>query len=200
MRPEPRDAVRVVGAVAHLVRPPLEPAGERGVDRRVDAVADERLGRLPRRRRARRVPRGTSGLNVSSGKTTIVSSLWTTASFSIAISSTVSPSTSVCSSPTFVSRTTRERTTLVASWRPPSPASTTATSTSASANAAKAAAVIVSNWVAPTLLGRRANARERRRQVGRVAVDPDPLAPRPHVRRERRPDREPFARAAAARS
>ena len=41
-------------------------------------------------------------------------------------------------------------------------------------------------------LGRRPNARERRRQVRRQAVDPDPLAPRPHVWRERRPDREPF--------
>ena len=41
----------------------------------------------------------------------------------------VSPSTSVCSRPTFVSRTTLVSRTFVASSRPPSPASTTATST-----------------------------------------------------------------------
>ena len=104
--------------------------------------------------------------------TTIVSSSWTTASFSIAISSTVSPSTSVCSSPTFVSRTTRERTTFVASCRPPSPASTTATSTRASANASKAAAVIVSNCVAPT---RSAAGRMRASAAGRSAGRPSIL-------------------------
>ena len=41
--PQPRDAVRVVGAVAHLAGPSLEPPGERGVDCCVDAMADERL-------------------------------------------------------------------------------------------------------------------------------------------------------------
>ena len=55
----------------------------------------------------------------------------------------------MCSSPTLVSSTTRERRTLVASCLPPSPASTTATSTPASAKAASAAAVSDSNWVAP---------------------------------------------------
>ena len=52
-----------------------------------------------------------------------------TASFSAAISSSVSPSHSVWSSPTEVSTVTREGITLVASSRPPSPASITATST-----------------------------------------------------------------------
>ena len=42
------------------------------------------------------------------------------------------------------------RSTFVASWRPPRPASTTATSTSAAANSASAAAVTISNCVAPT--------------------------------------------------
>ena len=42
-------------------------------------------------------------------------------------------------------------------------------------------------------LGCGANARQRRGQVGRRAVDPDPLAPRPHVGRERCPDGEPSA-------
>jgi hypothetical protein len=73
---------------------------------------------------------------------------WTTASFSAAISSRVSPSTSVCSRPTLVSRTTCERRTFVASRRPPRPASTTATSISRAANSANAAAIRVSNCVA----------------------------------------------------
>ena len=41
-------------------------------------------------------------------------------------------------------------------------------------------------------LGCRANARQRRGEVRRQAVDPDPLAPRPHMWRERRPDGEAF--------
>ena len=52
-----------------------------------------------------------------------------------------------------VSTTTRERaSTLVASSRPPRPASTTAHATPAVANATRAAAVSASNWVtsAPT--------------------------------------------------
>ena len=53
----------------------------------------------------------------------------TTASFSRAIASRVSPSTSVCSSATFVSWTTGASRTFVASSLPPRPASTTATST-----------------------------------------------------------------------
>ena len=59
---------------------------------------------------------------------------------------------------TFVSTTTRVSRTFVASCRPPSPASTTATSTPAAANSASAAAVNVSNCVAPR---RSANGRTR---------------------------------------
>ena len=75
-----------------------------------------------------RAPGGTSSANVLSDMTTTLASC-ATASFSFAISSGVSPSTSVCSSATFVSRTTGASTTFVASSRPPSPASMTATST-----------------------------------------------------------------------
>ena len=74
----------------------------------------------------------------------------TTASFSAAIASRVSPSTSMWSSATLVRTTTRLRRTFVASCLPPRPASTTATSTSAAAKASRAAAVIASNCVAPS--------------------------------------------------
>ena len=70
-----------------------------------------------------------------------------TASFSVAISTSVSPRYSVCSSPTDVSTVTRDGSTLVASSRPPSPASITPTSTRAAARATNAAAVSASNWV-----------------------------------------------------
>ena len=92
-----------------------------------------------------------------------------TASFSCAISASVSPSTSVCSSDTFVRSTTRERRTFVASCRPPRPASTTAASTAASAKAASAAAVIVSNCVAPV---RSASARTRASATSRSTSSP----------------------------
>src|SRR3954471_4440688 len=86
----------------------------------------------------------------------------TTASFSAAICSRVSPSTSMWSSATLVSTTTRVRSTFVASWRPPSPASTTATSTSACANSVSAAAVRISNCAASPASGRmRATARSK---------------------------------------
>src|SRR5581483_6888316 len=86
----------------------------------------------------------------------------TTASFSAAISSRVSPRTSMWSSATFVRQTTRVRRTFVASWRPPSPASTTAASTPAAANSASAAAVRISNCVASAATGRtRATARSK---------------------------------------
>ena len=99
---EPVDGLRRVGAVAHL------------------AVAHARAGRRarppPRRRSggrgtppppSRAPPSrtscpGTSGANSSSGSTTTAPAC-ATASFSRAISPRVSPSTSVCSSPTFVS-------------------------------------------------------------------------------------------------
>ena len=53
----------------------------------------------------------------------------------------------MCSSPTLVSTTTGAPSTLVASWRPPRPASTTATSTPRRASSANAAAVSSSNCV-----------------------------------------------------
>ena len=56
--------------------------------------------------------------------------------FSVAISSTVDPSSRVWSIATGVTTATCPSATLVASHVPPSPTSTTATSTGASANAA----------------------------------------------------------------
>ena len=61
-----------------------------------------------------------------------------TASFSAAISASVSPSHSVWSRPIEVSTVTREGIVLVASSLPPSPASITPTSTRAAARATKA--------------------------------------------------------------
>jgi len=165
---QPGDAVGVVGAVANLARAPLEPTGKDDIDVRAERMANERLGRLAGAAELD-ASTWTSDARASSGRITTVSSVWTTASFSVAICSTVSPRTSVCSSPTLVSRTTRERRTFVASWRPPSPASTTATSTPASAKAVSAAAVIDSNWVARTLS---AAARTRRNAAGKSAQRP----------------------------
>ena len=73
------------------------------------------------------------------------------------------------SSETFVRTTTGASSTLVASSRPPRPASTTATSTPASANEASAAAVSVSNWVAPV---RSAAARTRPTAASKSASAP----------------------------
>ena len=56
----------------------------------------------------------------------------------------------MCSSPTFVRRTTGASTTFVASSLPPRPASIAAASTPCAANSASAAAVSASNCVAPT--------------------------------------------------
>ena len=109
--------------------------GQRDLDLALDRPPEERLRRLARAADDDVRP-GRGRANSSSGSTAIAPS-WTTASFSAAISSRVSPSTSVCSRPTFVSRTTCERRTFVASSRPPRPASTTATSTSRAANSAK---------------------------------------------------------------
>ena len=114
------------GASAHL----LEPARDASVGGgRVDGAAEDasdggdaraRHSSRPRRRRARRrrlrpppptrAPRATS---VAPGVTT--------ASFSAAIASRVSPRCSVCSSATFVSTTTGAARTFVASSRPPRP-------------------------------------------------------------------------------
>ena len=63
------------------------------------------------------------------GPVTSVAPGLTTASFSSAMCRSVGPSQRVCSRPTLVSTTTGASSTLVASWRPPRPASTTATST-----------------------------------------------------------------------
>jgi hypothetical protein len=71
----------------------------------------------------------TSAEAGSSGPTTSVPWSRTTASFSAAISATVGPSQRVCSRPTEVSACTFDGITLVASKRPPRPASITATST-----------------------------------------------------------------------
>src|SRR4051794_5613482 len=90
----------------------------------------------------------------SSCERTTVEPGCTTASFSAAISSRVSPRTSMWSRATFVRTTTRADSTFVASCRPPRPASTTATSTSACAKAVSAAAVRISNCVASPAYGR----------------------------------------------
>ncbi len=70
-----------------------------------------------------------------------------TASFSAAISSSVSPSHCVWSRPIEVRTVTFESRTFVASRRPPRPASITPTSTPASRSATNAAAVAASNCV-----------------------------------------------------
>ena len=91
--------------------------------------------------------RATSSTASGTGPTTSLVWSRSTASFSAAISVSVSPSHSVCSSPIEVSTVTREGRTLVASSRPPSPASITPASTPAAARATNAAAVSASNWV-----------------------------------------------------
>ena len=63
------------------------------------------------------------------------------------MSSIVSPSHSVWSSPIGVITATPAWITFVASSAPPSPTSTTATSTGASANVANASAVVMSKYV-----------------------------------------------------
>ncbi len=114
-RAEPGDAIGIVRPVADLAGAPLEPPGKRDVDRSPRSDGRANASAASRAPPTTTFPRGTSAISASSGSTTTVSSVWTTASFSVAISSTVSPRTSVCSSPTFVSRTTRERRTFVAS-------------------------------------------------------------------------------------
>ena len=104
----------------------------------------------------------------------------------------------MCSRPTFVSRTTGASTTFVASSRPPSPASTTAASTLRSAKCANAAAVSVSNCVAPT-----ASAAVRTRATARskdIGVGVEPLVPAAHVRRRVRADLEAVGAQTARRS
>jgi hypothetical protein len=136
--------VGIVRTVSDLAFPPLEPSRERDVRIGRDRVTDERLRGLARLAESD-VETGTRCLTCRPGGRR---SPRPDRELFAAIASTVSPRTSVCSSPTFVSRTTRVRSTFVASYRPPSPASTTATSTPASAKEARAAAVTISNWVA----------------------------------------------------
>ncbi len=87
--------------------------------------------RAARSRATRSPPRSASVAR--SRPSTSVAPGSSTASFSSAMSFSVGPSQRVCSRPTFVSTVTRESITFVASYRPPSPASTTATSTPCSA-------------------------------------------------------------------
>ena len=155
--------------------------------------------RPPRARRRRRRSGRRGGRTPRPGSTAIVPS-WTTASFSAAISSRVSPSTSVCSSPTLVSRTTCERSTLVASSRPPSPASTTATSTSRARELRERGRAERLELRRLLRLGLGPDASDRRLEVDLLAVDGDPLGPGADVRRDRRADRRAPRRAAAPRS
>ena len=76
-----------------------------------------------------------------------VAPAWMMPALAQAISSTVSPSHSVWSSPIGVITQTPASMTLVASSAPPSPTSTTAMSTGASAKVAKASAVVMSKYV-----------------------------------------------------
>ena len=73
-----------------------------------------------------------------------VAPVWMMPALASAMSSIVSPSHSVWSSPIGVITQTPAWSTLVASSAPPRPTSTTATSTGASANAANASAVVMS--------------------------------------------------------
>ena len=73
-----------------------------------------------------RPARASASTSGASGPITRVEWSRSTASFSAAISSSVSPRYSVCSRPTEVSTVTCDGSTLVASRRPPSPASITA--------------------------------------------------------------------------
>ena len=177
-RQEVADAGEVVRAVPDLERllaAALEPSGQRHVvsRMRVDGTPEERLGRRERRARGcccpherrLRAPFARADSSHSGSPSTTTRPAGTTASFSAAIASRVSPSTSMWSSATFVSTTTRVRRTFVASWRPPSPASTTATSTSASANASSAAAVSALELRRAELDGLRLHARDRALEV-----------------------------------
>ena len=142
MLDEPSDAVRVVRAVPDLTRvaaragPGSVTLGERRRGRRrrprnaLRGGERERRARRPRATTTAPAPAARAAASHSGSPRTTVQPGRTTASFSAAIASRVSPSTSVCSSETFVSTTTRvASSTFVASWRPPSPASTTAAST-----------------------------------------------------------------------
>ncbi len=113
------------------------------------------------------------------------------------MSRTVGPSQRVCSSPTFVSTTVSAPSTLVASWRPPRPASITATSTSRRASSSSAAAVTSSNCVtrSPSSSVRstfaaaaaaRCTAAPNASPLEVPVADPDPLGEARQVRRQER--------------
>ena len=103
--------------------------GSTSAPRNASAAAAARARLLLPATTTSRAPFARASSSHSGSPSTTVQPGCTTASFSAAIASRVSPSTSMWSSATFVSTTTRVRRTFVASWRPPSPASTTATST-----------------------------------------------------------------------
>ena len=183
MRSEPRRPRGVVGAVPELAASAVESARE--VDARLvrRSGGEERLGRLA-------WPScddfGALRYELPVSCCPVGQLLWPHAqrqASRFAICSGVSPSTSVCSSATFVSRTTSAPTTFVASRRPPSPASTTATSMPCSANSTSAAAVSASNCVAPSAS---ASGRMRPTASSKSASapsDPDAFGPAAHVGR-----------------
>ncbi len=177
---QPVDRLGRVSAVANLsVGPSFEAPGQPRVDDALHGPSEERLGRLPDAAQPHGRRPGEGGELVV-GKHDRLGGM-ATASFSAAISARVEPSTSVCSRPTFVSRTTRASTTFVASWRPPSPASTTAASTPCAAKSANAAAVSVSNCVAPTASASARTRSTAASEAGRVGLEP--LVPARDVRR-----------------
>ena len=106
--------VGIVRAVPDLAVASLEAAGESDARRRGDRMADERLGRLARAAdpdlavrdevRVRRVGKDDDGVGAARLRASPSRS-----------PRACLPSTSVCSSPTFVRRTTRVRRTFVAS-------------------------------------------------------------------------------------
>ena len=116
---EPVDCLRACGRRPRPRRRAARAARQLDLDVGLDGSLEERLGGLPRASvHDAAASGGTSCSNVLSDMTTTLAAC-ATASFSFAICSGVSPSTSVCSSATFVSRTTGASTTFVASSRPP---------------------------------------------------------------------------------
>ena len=100
--------VGIVRTVPDLARASLEPARKRRLDRGRDRVADERLGSLARAAEHDLAARDEVRVRVVRQDDDRVRAARPRAS-RVAISSSVSPSTSVCSSPTFVRSTTRVR-------------------------------------------------------------------------------------------
>jgi len=89
----------------------------------------------------------SSSVAASASPSTAVAPGFTIPALSWAMASTVSPSTSVWSSETFVHTATVDATTFVASKVPPRPTSTTATSTASSAKCSSPPTVSSSNLV-----------------------------------------------------